>query len=131
MPTYRYRRADETESVVIVAASYELTPCGVAVFQDVTRENGALLGRTVDVRRVRVAGCVEPPERTDPLDIELRMAELNRAREAERQRLEALLRARDVATPPAPTPRRFEALSHARDVELRRRRVAHSPSEER
>jgi len=131
MPTYRYRRADEAESVVIVAASYELTPSGLAVFHDVTRENGALLGRTVDVRRVRIAGCVEHPERTDALDVELRMAELTRAREAERQRLEALLRAREVATVPAPTPRHFEALSHARDVELRGRRLAYSPAEER
>jgi hypothetical protein len=131
MPTYRYRRVDETDLVVIVAASYELTSAGVAVFHDVTEENGALLGRTVDVRRVRIAGCVEPPERTDPLDVALRIAELTRAREAERQRLEALLRARHVATLPAPTPKHFEALSHARDVEPRRRRLAYSPAEER
>jgi len=61
VPTYRYRRADEAEAVEIVAASYEVTS-GVAVFRDVTEENGARLVRTVEVRRVRLAGCAEAPE---------------------------------------------------------------------
>ena len=42
MPTYRYRRANDSEQVEVVAASYELAPSGVAVFHDVTEENGSV-----------------------------------------------------------------------------------------
>ena len=64
MPTYRYRRANDTESVEIVAASYELTSSGVTAFHNVTEEDGEVLLRTVDVRRVRMARGVVP-ERVD------------------------------------------------------------------
>jgi hypothetical protein len=130
MPTYRYRRADETESVEIVAASYELTPTGVAVFRDVTEENGELLRRNVEVRRVRMAAGVEAPERLDPQEVELRLEELIRAREVERQRLEALVRERH-GTLTGATPKRLEALLRARDVELHRQRLGYSHAEKR
>jgi hypothetical protein len=130
MPTYRYRRANDTEPVEIVAASYELAPSGVAVFHDVTEENGRLLRRTVEVRRVRMTGDVELPECLGPREVDLRMESLVREREVERHRLEALLRARDVETLPAAPPKRLDALLRARDVELRRERFASSHAPE-
>jgi hypothetical protein len=111
MPTYRYRRANETEPVEIVAASYELAPSGVAVFHDVTEENGEPLRRTVEVRRVRMTGDVELPERLDEGEVELRLESLVRAREVERQRLESLLRARDLEL-------RLERLAYSRTRQL-------------
>jgi hypothetical protein len=83
MPTYRYRRASDTEPVEVVAASYELAPSGVAVFHDVTEENGQRLRRTVEVRRVRMAGEVEVVERVDAREVALRLESLVRARNVE------------------------------------------------
>ncbi len=123
MPTYRYRRANDSEPVEIVAASYQLTESGVAVFHDVTEENGELLRRTVEVRRVRMTGDVEEPRRVDERDVELRLETLVRAREVERQRLEAMLHTHGVTTFPVATPKRLDALARAREVETRLERL--------
>jgi hypothetical protein len=129
VPTYRYRRANDTESVEIVAASCELMPSGVAVFHDVIEEDGEVLLRNVEVRRVRMARGAAP-ERLDAREVELRLEELIRAREVERQRLEGILQARQGATPGA-VPKRLQALSRARDIELRQERSAYSHAGER
>jgi hypothetical protein len=131
MPTYRYRRTGDAEPVEVVAASYELAPSGVAVFHDVTEENGELLRRTVDVRRVRMTGIVEALERLETRDVQLQLEALLRAREVERQRLEVLLRASDGETLAGATPKRLDALARARDVELSEERFAYSRAEER
>ncbi len=130
MPTYRYRRADDAEPVEVVAASYELGPSGVAVFRDVTEENGEPLRRTVEVRRVRMTGVVEAPVRLDARDVQVRGEALFRAREVQRQRLEALLRASDGDAVPGATPKRLDALLRARDLELSQERFAFSRAEE-
>jgi hypothetical protein len=130
MPTYRYRRANDTAPVEVVATSYERTPSGVAVFHDVTEENGELLRRTVEVRRVRLTGEVETVVPLGVRAVELQLAAILRAREVERQRLEALLRSRGVETLPGATLKRLDALLRARDVELRVERFAYSQAEE-